>query len=205
MDNDLRGEKQFPSCATGECQTPPHHFVKHNQGHTMKSIITFLQGKKTYGVVIAMIGCVAATLLGYHVPDWVWPLLGATALATLRAALKQAITMMSALQAELPPDNATPAPMAPPPTITPRAGCVSIRGLLTGMAAAIVLIVLAGAFTGCTTVKADAADLKTNVVYEVKTMVRQGNNLVTTLTSPTCVSNEVVIVLDAATLAAKIP
>ena len=148
----------------------------------MKSIITFLQGKKTYGVVIAMIGCVAATLLGYHVPDWVWPLLGATALATLRAALKQAITMMSALQAELPPDNATPAPMAPPPTITPRAGFVSIRGLLTGMAAAIVLIVLAGAFTGCTTVKADAKAAEHQILVDGRvvcnTLVADGQQFV---------------------------
>jgi hypothetical protein len=63
-----------------------------------------------------------------------------------------------------------------------KGGFVSIRGLLTGMAVAIVLIVLAGAFTGCSTVKADAKAVEHQILVDGravgKTLVADGQQFV---------------------------
>jgi hypothetical protein len=53
----------------------------------MKDIIDFLDGKKTYltAIVTAVIG--AAQALGYEIPQWIYAILGAFGLGTLRAAV----------------------------------------------------------------------------------------------------------------------
>jgi hypothetical protein len=49
-------------------------------------ILTFLQGKKTYivAVAIAVLGC-AEAMGWFSVPEWVWPIAGGLGLTTLRA------------------------------------------------------------------------------------------------------------------------
>ena len=53
----------------------------------MDSIFSFLDGKKTYlaAAVTAVLG--AAQALGYTVPEWIYPILGALGLTALRAAV----------------------------------------------------------------------------------------------------------------------
>ena len=53
----------------------------------MDKIFDFLEGKKTYiaAAVTALLG--AAQALGYDIPDYVYALLGALGLTTLRAAV----------------------------------------------------------------------------------------------------------------------
>jgi len=70
----------------------------------MNNILTWLNGKKTYAVVIAAIGLVAAQLLGYTVPSVAWELLGATALATLRMAIASAQKRLADLASAIPPE-----------------------------------------------------------------------------------------------------
>ena len=53
----------------------------------MGSIVSFLDGKKSY-IVAAMAGAAAvAQALGYTIPDYVWTLLGALGLGAVRNAL----------------------------------------------------------------------------------------------------------------------
>lgn len=47
----------------------------------------FLEGKKTYIVALVAAVVAAAQALGYVIPDWVFPLLGALGLGTMRQAL----------------------------------------------------------------------------------------------------------------------
>jgi len=56
----------------------------------MGNLIAFLEGKKTY--IVALIGAALAfaNAIGYVVPEWVFPLLGALGLGTLRAAVSRA-------------------------------------------------------------------------------------------------------------------
>lgn len=55
----------------------------------MDKILTFLDGKKTY-ITAALIGIgAAATALGYSIPEWVWMLLSALGLGSVRAAIKK--------------------------------------------------------------------------------------------------------------------
>jgi hypothetical protein len=55
----------------------------------MDSIIDFLDGKKSYltAIVTAIIGAVQA--LGYEIPQWIFAILGAVGLGTLRAAVSK--------------------------------------------------------------------------------------------------------------------
>lgn len=49
----------------------------------------FFSGKKTY-IVAALAGAGAvAQALGYPIPEWVWPLLGAAGLGSVRVALNK--------------------------------------------------------------------------------------------------------------------
>ena len=47
----------------------------------------FLKGKKTYLVAVAAGVCVAAQMLGVHIPDFVWEFLGVTGAITMRSAI----------------------------------------------------------------------------------------------------------------------
>jgi hypothetical protein len=55
----------------------------------MNGIIDFLEGKKTYltAIVTALFG--AAQALGYEIPQWIYAVLGALGLGTLRAGLNR--------------------------------------------------------------------------------------------------------------------
>jgi hypothetical protein len=55
----------------------------------MNSIVSFLDGKKTYITAIIIAGLAFAQALGYQVPDYVFPLLGAAGLGTLRVAVSK--------------------------------------------------------------------------------------------------------------------
>lgn len=50
-------------------------------------MLNFLKGKKTYLVALAAAAAAAAAALGHPVPEWVWPLLGAAGLGSVRAAV----------------------------------------------------------------------------------------------------------------------
>lgn len=53
----------------------------------MQKIIAILDGKKTY-LIAAAVGLVAAAqALGYTVPEWVWTLLTAAGLGSVRSAI----------------------------------------------------------------------------------------------------------------------
>ena len=49
----------------------------------------FLEGKKTYIVALLAAAGAASTALGYPIPEWVWPLLGAAGLGSVRVALNK--------------------------------------------------------------------------------------------------------------------
>ena len=55
----------------------------------MKKFLDFLKGKKTYIVALVVGAGAAATALGYTVPEWVYGILGALGLTTLRAGVKK--------------------------------------------------------------------------------------------------------------------
>jgi hypothetical protein len=55
----------------------------------MDKLLAFIDGKKTY-ITAALIAIGAgATALGYVIPEWVWALLGAIGLGSVRAAIKK--------------------------------------------------------------------------------------------------------------------
>ena len=55
----------------------------------MQGILEWLDGRKTY-LVAGLIGVgAAATALGYIIPEWVWLLLGAIGLGSVRDAIKK--------------------------------------------------------------------------------------------------------------------
>ena len=56
----------------------------------MSSIVTFLSGKKTYIVAIVAGALTVAQALGYPIPDWVWGILGAAGLGSLRSSIGKA-------------------------------------------------------------------------------------------------------------------
>lgn len=53
----------------------------------MKSIQTFLQGKKTYITAAAIFVLAGLQAVGVSIPDWVYPILGSLGLGALRAAV----------------------------------------------------------------------------------------------------------------------
>lgn len=55
----------------------------------MSGLIAFLEGKKTYITAIVAAGLAVAQALGYPIPEWVYALLGAVGLATLRVAISR--------------------------------------------------------------------------------------------------------------------
>jgi hypothetical protein len=55
----------------------------------MEKLLALIEGKKTY-ITAALIALGAgATALGYVIPEWVWALLGAIGLGSVRAAIKK--------------------------------------------------------------------------------------------------------------------
>ena len=53
----------------------------------MTAILAAIDGKKTY-ITAALVALGAGLqMLGYHVPDYVWPVLGAAGLGAVRSAL----------------------------------------------------------------------------------------------------------------------
>jgi hypothetical protein len=56
----------------------------------MQSILTFLDGKKTYLVAILAAATAAAEALGYTVPDFVYAIEAALGLGALRVAVTKA-------------------------------------------------------------------------------------------------------------------
>lgn len=52
-------------------------------------MIEAMNGKKTYIVAILAASGAAAQAMGYHIPDYVWPLLGALGLGAVRSALNK--------------------------------------------------------------------------------------------------------------------
>lgn len=53
----------------------------------MKAILAAIDGKKTY-IVAGLIGLgAAAQALGYHIPEWVWPLLSSLGFGAVRSAI----------------------------------------------------------------------------------------------------------------------
>ena len=54
----------------------------------MNKILEFLKGKKTYINALLIGACAAAQALGYPIPEWVYGILGALGLVTLRAGIK---------------------------------------------------------------------------------------------------------------------
>lgn len=53
----------------------------------MGNLLDFLSGKKTYIVALVAAALAFANSIGYVVPEWVFPLLGALGLATVRQAI----------------------------------------------------------------------------------------------------------------------
>jgi len=51
----------------------------------MDKVTAFLSGKKTYIVAIVAAGLAFAGAMGYPVPEWVYAVLGAIGLTTIRA------------------------------------------------------------------------------------------------------------------------
>jgi hypothetical protein len=49
----------------------------------------FLKGKKTYLVAVVAAASAGAEALGYPVPTWLFPLLGAAGLTTMRHAIRR--------------------------------------------------------------------------------------------------------------------
>lgn len=53
----------------------------------MDKALTFLQGKKTYIVAFVTAAIVFAQVMGVVIPEWIFPLLGAAGITTLRSAI----------------------------------------------------------------------------------------------------------------------
>ena len=53
----------------------------------MDSVVSFLDGKKTYIAAIVAAMLAGAQALGYDVPQWVYAILGAFGIGSLRAAV----------------------------------------------------------------------------------------------------------------------
>lgn len=49
-----------------------------------------LKGKKTYLVALLAAAGAVSQVLGYHIPEFVWPLLGAAGLGAVRSAIPNA-------------------------------------------------------------------------------------------------------------------
>lgn len=52
-------------------------------------MLDFMRGKKTYLVAAVAAASAAAEALGHPVPQWLWPLLGAAGLTTVRSAIRR--------------------------------------------------------------------------------------------------------------------
>lgn len=50
-------------------------------------MLSKLRGKKTYIVAVLSAAAAAAAALGYPIPEYVWPLLGAAGLGAVRSAV----------------------------------------------------------------------------------------------------------------------
>jgi hypothetical protein len=55
----------------------------------MQKAIEFLAGKKTYIVALVAAGMAFAQSMGYPIPEWVYAMLAAVGIATVRAAVKK--------------------------------------------------------------------------------------------------------------------
>jgi hypothetical protein len=55
----------------------------------MDKLLKLIDGKKTYISAILIGLGAAATAMGYVIPEWVWALLGAIGLGSVRAAIKK--------------------------------------------------------------------------------------------------------------------
>ena len=55
----------------------------------MSGLVAFLDGKKTYITALVAAGLAVAQALGYPIPEWVYALLGAAGLASLRVAVSR--------------------------------------------------------------------------------------------------------------------
>lgn len=51
------------------------------------NMLSKLRGKKTYIVAVLAAAAAAAAALGYPIPEYVWPLLGAAGLGAVRSAV----------------------------------------------------------------------------------------------------------------------
>ena len=56
----------------------------------MDTILKWLDGKRTYVVAAAILGCGVAAGFGVHIPEYVWAALAALGLGWLRAGVKKA-------------------------------------------------------------------------------------------------------------------
>jgi hypothetical protein len=56
----------------------------------MQQILDYLSGKKTYIIAITAAALAFANAMGWAIPEYVWALLGALGLGTLRAAVQKA-------------------------------------------------------------------------------------------------------------------
>jgi hypothetical protein len=55
----------------------------------MKTILAWLEGKKTYLVTAATFVLGGLVAVGVEVPEWLWPLLAAAGLGTLRSGVEK--------------------------------------------------------------------------------------------------------------------
>lgn len=55
----------------------------------MQKILDFLSGKKTYIIALVAAALAFANAMGWTIPEYVWALLGALGLGTLRAAVQK--------------------------------------------------------------------------------------------------------------------
>lgn len=53
----------------------------------MTKILNFLDGKKTYLIALVAAATAFADAMGWPIPDFVWPILGALGLASARAGI----------------------------------------------------------------------------------------------------------------------
>lgn len=57
--------------------------------HKMSKLISLINGKKTF-IIAGLVGIGAVlTMLGFHIPDFVWPILGALGLGAVRDAISK--------------------------------------------------------------------------------------------------------------------
>jgi hypothetical protein len=56
----------------------------------MQKLIEFLKGKKTYIIALAAAGIAFAQAMGWPIPEYVYVILGACGLASVRAAVAKA-------------------------------------------------------------------------------------------------------------------